>query len=84
MSSQPELSFCHINFIFAGRALTVQHFRYSEECGAFEELEPIDENLGYDFNFQQATHLPRKHTVLQVSGFNPPLWHDHMVLMAVT
>ncbi len=32
-----------------------------------EELEPIDQNLNYDFNFQQITLLPKEHLVLQVS-----------------
>ena len=51
----------------AGRGLTLQHFRMNSECGALEELEPIDQNLNYDFNFQQFTHLPKEHVVLPVS-----------------
>ena len=35
-----------------GRALTVRHFRKTSQCKAVEELEPIDENLSYDFDFQ--------------------------------
>ena len=30
----------------------LQHFRPNEECGLLEELEPIDSNLKYDFNYQ--------------------------------
>ena len=50
-----------------GRGLTFQHFRVNEECGVLEELEPIDQNLNYDFNFQQYNHLTRDHVVLPVS-----------------
>ena len=32
-----------------------------------EELEPIDRNLQYDFNYQQINHLTREATVLPVS-----------------
>jgi hypothetical protein len=44
----------------AGHGLTFQHFRYNSECGVYEELEPIDENLKYDFDYQQFTHLKRE------------------------
>ena len=44
----------------------VDHFRETE-CGLAEQLEPIDENRRYDFNYQQYTILPRKVTVLPVS-----------------
>ena len=44
----------------------VRHFRESE-CGLLEELEPIDENRRYDFNYQQVTLLPREVKVLPVS-----------------
>ena len=30
----------------------LQHFRRNEECGVLEELEPVDINLKYDFNYQ--------------------------------
>ena len=33
----------------------------------YEELEPIDKNLQYDFNYQQINHLTREVTVLPVS-----------------
>ena len=45
----------------------MRQFRQNEECGALEELEPIDENRRYDFNYQQVTHLPRKVQILPVS-----------------
>ncbi len=35
-----------------------------------KELEPIDQNLNYDFNFQQFTLQPREHLVLPVSIAN--------------
>ena len=54
-------------FFFQGHGLTLQHFRYNEECGVLEELEPIDQNLRYDFNFQQTVILPKEHLVLPVS-----------------
>ena len=34
----------------------------------YEELEPIDRNLQYDFNYQQINHLTREVTVLPVSA----------------
>ena len=43
------------------------HFRQNEECGVLEELEPIDTNLKYDFNYQQINVLPRTVKVLPVS-----------------
>ena len=52
-----------------GHGLTVQHLRYNSECNVYEELEPIDRNLQYDFNFQQITHLRREVTILPVSYF---------------
>ena len=30
----------------------LQHFRRNEECGVLEELEPVDINQKYDFNYQ--------------------------------
>ena len=50
----------------SGRGLVIQHFRHNPECGGLEELEPIDQNLNYDFNFQQFVHLPKEHVVLPV------------------
>ncbi len=38
------------------------------ECNVLEELEPIDFNLNYDFNFQQFTQLQKPHLVLPVSN----------------
>ena len=55
-------------YAYAGHGLVVRHFRQNEECGVLEELEPIDENRRYDFNYQQATLLPREVQILPVSG----------------
>ncbi len=54
---------------FAGVGLTVHHIRRSETCGdnGWEELEPIHQNLQYDFNFQQTVHLPELINVKPVS-----------------
>lgn len=40
------------NLPCSGHGLRLQHFRKNEECGVVEELETIDENLRYDFNYQ--------------------------------
>jgi hypothetical protein len=55
-----------IGIFHSGRGLTIRHFRRNMECGVLEELEPIDQNLNYDFNFQQFVHLPREHIVKPV------------------
>jgi len=47
-----------------GHGLVLQHFRQTDECGGLEELEPIDSNLKYDFNYQQFNILPREVKVL--------------------
>ena len=62
---------------FIGHGLTVQHFRMNPECGRLEELPPIDQNLQYDFNFQQTVHLPTEHTVLPVR-YCILIWPDYM------
>ena len=61
--------FCRCNIVwlcFIGHGLTVQHFRMNSECGRLEELPPIDQNLQYDFDYQQTVHLPAERTVLPV------------------
>ena len=35
-----------------GVGVSLQHYTSTNECGAKEELEPIDKNLKYDFNYQ--------------------------------
>ena len=40
--------------------LVLQHIRYNSECNVYEELEPIDKNLQYDFDFQQINILSRE------------------------
>lgn len=62
---------------FIGHGLTVQHFRMNPECGRLEELPPIDQNLQYDFNFQQTVHLPTERTVLPVR-YCILIWPDYM------
>ena len=50
-----------------GHGLLVQHFRENEHCGVLEELEPIDQNRRYDFNYQQFTYLNKEVQILPVS-----------------
>ncbi len=53
---------------FAGFALILHHLRPDSSCGnGYRELEPIDQNLRYDFNFQQANYLTRVVNVQPVS-----------------
>ena len=56
-----------IIIIIIGSGLLVQHFRENKECGVLEEMEPIDENRRYDFNYQQFTYLNKEVQVLPVS-----------------
>lgn len=51
-----------------GRGVSLRLIRNTEECGGLEEMRPIDQNLQYDFNFQQFTVLPNEVTVLPVSA----------------
>ena len=54
----------------SGTGLNLQHIRYNSECDVFEELEPIDRNLNYDFDFQQINHLPREVILRRVSSID--------------
>ena len=36
----------------------MKHIRKNTECGATEELKPIDNDPYYDFNYQQFNNLP--------------------------
>ena len=56
-----------LNFSFTGHGLVVSQLRENDQCGLLEELQPIDENRQYDFNFQQFSILPREVKVLPVS-----------------
>ena len=56
-----------IIIISLGHGLTLQHIRYNSECDVYEELEPIERNLNYDFNFQQINHLQREVVIKPVS-----------------
>ena len=49
----------------------VEHIRETE-CGLREELERIDENRRYDFNYQQFTILPKTRQVFPVSHYCQP------------
>ena len=50
-----------------GHGLVVRQYRQNDDCDVLEELQPVDENRRYDFNYQQMTHLPREVKVLPVS-----------------
>ena len=45
----------------------IRHLRETSTCDGLEELQPLDQNLNYDFNFQQTTILPKTVKVLPVS-----------------
>jgi hypothetical protein len=50
----------------AGTGLNLRHIRQTS-CGnttRTQEMEPIEKNLKYDFNFQQTSYLPNEITVL--------------------
>jgi len=47
--------------------MILQHYRFNTDCGVWEELEPIAQNLNYDFNYQQYVFLPEEHILLPVS-----------------
>ena len=52
----------------AGAGLTLQHLRATNTCpDGYEELKPIDENLMYDFNYQQVVHFSQEVKVIPVS-----------------
>ena len=52
--------------LILGRGLTLRLIRDSPECDGLEQLKPIDQNLQYDFNFQQFVVLPKEVTVYPV------------------
>ena len=58
----------HVVFHWPGVGITLRHMRWNSTCGTYQELPPIDQNLQYDFNFQQFTMLPYSVTVLPVSS----------------
>lgn len=53
---------------YIGRGVALRVIRNSEQCGGFEEVQPVDQNLQYDFNFQQFTILPNEVTIYPVSN----------------
>ena len=55
---------------WSGRGLTLKILRRTTQCDdGLEELKPVDQNLQYDFNYQQFTYLPEEVTVYPVSGY---------------
>lgn len=54
----------------SGRGLTLKILRRTEQCGGLEELKPVDQNLQYDFNYQQFTYLTQEVTVYPVNLLN--------------
>ena len=49
--------------------MTLKILRPTQQCGGeLEELKPVDQNLQYDFNYQQFTYLPEEITVYRVSA----------------
>lgn len=63
---QFKLPHAWLILLFTGYGLVFEHYRMTDECGGLEQLQPIDQNLQYDFNFQQTTVLPTPITVLPV------------------
>ena len=55
------------NIFFIGVGMELLHLREQENCNGVRELEPIDQNLQYDSNFQNMVHLDEK-SVQQVSN----------------
>ncbi|KAL5500620.1 hypothetical protein EMCRGX_G012211 [Ephydatia muelleri] len=47
-----------------GRAVTFRHLRMNSSCGGLQELPPVDQNLQYDFDFQQTNVLTSPVNVL--------------------
>ena len=54
--------------LYIGHGLSLEHIRYNSECDVYEELEPIDINLKYDFDYQQFIHLRHEVLVKPVSS----------------
>lgn len=44
----------------AGKTVELRHFRETEECGGTQELEPIEQNLNYDVDYQQVNLFPKQ------------------------
>ena len=58
--------------LLSGTGLVVQHYTQNEECSVTEELEPIDKNLRYDFNYQvHVTHaLQFFYVIMEEAPYN--------------
>ncbi len=55
--------------ILIGRSVTIRHYRFNTTTNQLVELEPLDQNLNYDFDFQQFTHLPTPRVVKRVGCY---------------
>ena len=54
-------------YVYKGAGVTLRHYRANTtECSGTQELEPIEQNLQYDFNYQQSTVLPNPIKVMPV------------------
>ncbi len=72
------MQYVHVN-VTLGHGVTLRHYRQTTDestCSALEELPPIEQNLFYDFDYQQYTVLPRPIKVLPVgSSFSALCMH---------
>ena len=53
----------------------MKHYRNTSQCTAVEELEPVDQNLNYDFDFQVKLAILGIHLiniVPQITSSCPP------------
>ena len=56
----------YMDVFFTGSGLTMKVIRTNQQCSRSEELKPVDQNLQYDFNFQQFTHFEDEFPILPV------------------
>lgn len=66
MSTFHTMRYITYHLPYLGRSVTLRLIRSTQRCGGKEELKPVDQNLQYDFNFQQFTVLPEEITVYPV------------------
>ena len=54
-----------------GHGLVLEHYRDTQclDEVVLEEIQPIERNLFYDFNYQQVNTLPNERNILPVSAF---------------
>ena len=54
-------------YVYKGAGVTLRHYRANTtECSGTQEMKPIEQNLQYDFNYQQSTVLPNPIKVMPV------------------